>query len=299
VSPELFGVAWEPQADAGWALVLDGAQALLRTGAQTGLAFDTDNLPALLRAALDGAGERKPARLTVTACESPQFYQSEGYRELAGLCSQHGIRLLQQPVAASCSALLAQGFDPRQAINLLQGDYSTRAQLGKSLRPWWPVLTLALCWVLLQGAQLGWEYRRLAVLAASQQAEMSSLFQQAFPERRLVPGQEQLLMERGLAELRGGGAAAAGLLPVLTQAGPLLAAAPGVRLRALRYRAEGLDVDLVLPDLPALDALKQALAQGTGMTVEIVAAAAGNDSVEARLALRAPRVPRTTTGGGA
>jgi hypothetical protein len=153
--------------------------------------------------------------------------------------------------------------------------------------------------VLLQGAQLGWEYRRLAVLAASQQAEMSSLFQQAFPERRLVPGQEQLLMERGLAELRGGGAAAAGLLPVLTQAGPLLAAAPGVRLRALRYRAEGLDVDLVLPDLPALDALKQALAQGTGMTVEIVAAAAGNDSVEARLALRAPRVPRTTTGGGA
>lgn len=293
VSPEVFGVAWPASEDsAAWSLLVEDGQALLRTDTQMGLACELDNLLLVLRAALDSAAEHAPASLTLTSCEDSDFSTSSLYHELVALCDTQGVSLVPQQGRVVGSALLAQGFDEDSAINLLQGDFSTRGQLQKFFRPWLPVGVLLLAWVLLQAGLLATEYVRLERDQTVLGREITTLYEQTFPGSRLVPGQEKILMERGLAELRGSAGDEAGMLALLSRAGPVFTATQGLSLRALRYRNQTLDVDLVLPDLQTVDSLKQRLTQQAGLAVEIVSASARNDKVESRLSLKA-------AGGGA
>jgi general secretion pathway protein L len=298
MSPEVFGVQWDEDTDTKqWSLVINGAHALMRTGAQTGLAFEAENINSVLQASLDNSGESFPSSLTVVGCgeELEDLFEGSAIQDkLAAVCEENSVELVVYQSDEPCGVLLAQGFDENSAINLLQGDYSRKEQVGKMLRPWRTALILGAVWVLLQVGSFITDYVRLSALADEQQAEITSIFKQAMPGSRLVPGSERELMARALEKLRGGGSGNSSLLTLLAQAGKIFKETQGITLSSLRYKGDKLDVGLNLPDLQTLDKLKQRLIDEARLSVEIVSASSRNGKVESRLSIKG-----MSNGGGA
>ncbi len=297
MSPEVFGVQWDKDAEGTqWSLVINGTHALMRTGAQTGLAFETENMGAVFQACLDNSGESFPSSLTVVGCgeELDDLFEGSAIQnKLTALCAEQSIELFFRQSDEDCSVLLAQGFDERAAINLLQGAYSRKEQVGKMLRPWRTALILCVVWLVLQVGNFIADYSRLSSLADEQRAEIQSIFEKALPGSRLVPGSEKELMARALEKLRGGGDGNNSLLILLAQAGKIFKETNDVSLRSVRYKGGKLDVGLNLSDLQALDKLKQRLKDEARLSVEIISASSRNGKVESRLSIKA-----MSSGGG-
>lgn len=297
MSPEVFGVQWDKENESTqWSLVINGTHALMRTGAQTGLAFETENIDPVLQACLDNAGESFPSSLTVMGCGEDLEDLFEGstiQNKLTALCAGKSIELFFRQSDENCGVLLAQGFDESNAINLLQGAYSRKEQVGRLLRPWRPALILGAVWLLFQVGSFIVDYSRLSSLAEKQQEEMVSIFKQALPGSRLVAGSEKELMSRALEKLRGGGDGNNSLLSLLAQAGKILKETDGVALRSVRYKDNKLDVGLNISNLQSLDALKQRLKNEARLSVEIISASSRNGKVESRLSIKA-----MSSGGG-
>lgn len=288
MTPEMFGVQWEPADAAGqtcWSMLVDGQTGLLRTGAQTGLGFELDNLLAVTQACLDDAGDQLPAALRVTLCSDSDFEKSDAYRGLAEMCATQNIDLSLEVKDEARSVALAQSFDEQHAINLLQGDYSRKQQLEKLLRPWRPAIVVLGLWLLLQVGMFGLEYSRLSASSSELKGQIEAVYRDAFPEARNVVN-PKVQMQRGLEQLRSGGGQNGGLLPLLAQAGAVFKDTDGVILRTLRFKAGQLDVDVEMPDLQSLDKLKQRLHDEARLQVDIVSASSREGKVESRLTLQ-------------
>ncbi len=284
---EVLAVPREAANDAEWhwSLLIDGVRCLLRTDSQQGLALDLNNLPVVLRAALDEAGDSLPARLDVKICGDDVFSGSDEHGQLVQICEEAGIEVVLQPQEEEGALLLARGFDEKAAINLLQGDYSRRGQLEKLLRPWRPAMFLLGLWLVVQLGAMGLEYSRLSQQDTEMRAQITAQYREAFPEARKVVN-PRVQMERRLAKLRGSGDGQTDLLGFIGKAGPVLKATPGLKLRSLRYKEDRLDIDLEISSLQTLDKLKQRLADEAGLTVEIVSASSRDGKVESRIALQ-------------
>ncbi len=293
MTPEMFGLQWDvsdaPEANV-WSMLIDGQAGLLRTGAQTGLAFDVDNLLPVLQACVDDAGDVPPSSVRISICGDTAFANSDGYHALSALCAEQGIDLSLDEQKEARSVRLAQGFDEQQAINLLQGDYSRKQQLEKLLRPWKPALILAAVWLVFQVGMFVVEYSRLSSQGSELKEQIETVYHEAFPQSHNIVN-PKVQMQRGLEKLRGGGGQNGGLLPLLAKTGAVLKETPGASLRTLRFSNKGkgnkLDVDVNMPDLQSLDKLKQRLTDEAKLKVEIVSASSRDGKVESRLSLLA------------
>jgi general secretion pathway protein L len=268
---ELQALPWEAD---GWTVLLSPERALVRTGPAAGFAIEPDNLLPLARLALR---ERIPA--------SARLLESPGC-DAAALCTlleQSGVSVHTEP--AGDSPLGAAPTQPAVpgAIDLLQGEYSRREQLGRRWRPWVPAAALLLVWLGVQAGITATEYRRLAAENEALAAATERVFRDAFPEvRRIVNPRVQ--MERGIEELakhQAGG----GFLELFEAAGGALAKIPGLQIQGVAYRDGQLDLDVSLGDLQILDRLKQQL-DLEGLAVEIQSASAGEGGVRSRMRLR-------------
>lgn len=293
MTPEMFGLQWDaadaPEANR-WSMLIDGQSGLLRTGAQTGLAFEIDSLLPVVQACIDEAGVSPPNSLQVSLCgdtgAEDRFADSDEYRALSALCSEQGIDLSLDTRSEARSVMLAQGFDEQHAINLLQGDYSRKQQLERLLRPWRPALVLAGVWLLFQVGVFTVEYSRLSSQDNELKAQIEAVYREAFPQSRNIVN-PKVQMQRGLEKLRSGGGQNDGLLPLLAQTGAILKDTPGASLRTLRFKGNKLDLDVNMPDLQSLDKLKQRLTDDAKFKVEIVSASSREGKVESRLSLQA------------
>jgi len=298
MSPEVFGVLWDQETEeTQWSLVISDTHVLMRTGAQTGLAFEVENMGPVLQACLDNTDEAFPSSLTVVVCGEDLddlFEGSDVQNKLAALCAEKSIELFFRQSDDDCRILLAQGFDEQNTINLLQGAYSRKEQVGRMLRPWRTALILSVVWLVLQVGSFVADYSRLSSLADEQRAEIKSIFEKALPGSRLVAGSEKELMSRALEKLRGGGDSSNSLLSLLAQAGKIFKETDGVALRSVRYKGNKLDVGLNISDLQSLDVLKQRLKNEARLSVEIISASSRNGKVESRLSIKA-----MSSGGGA
>ena len=300
MTPDVFGLGWE-QSDTSeqtrWLMMIDSQRGLLRTGAQTGLAFDVSNVAAVMQASLDEAGDRLPATLQVTLCRdgdsAADFENSDIHRHLLEWCIAKNIDLSLDARDEACSVALAQGFDEQNAINLLQGDYSRKQQLEKMLRPWRPALILAGLWLIMQVGMFTAELSQLSTRNNELSQQIEAAYREAFPQARNIVN-PKVQMQRGLETLRSGGGQNEGLLPLLAQAGEVFKNTDGIVLRTLRFKADKLDVDIEMPDLQSLDKLKQRLADEAKLKVEIVSASSREGKVESRLTLHS----EPAAGGG-
>ncbi|MCW8919197.1 MAG: type II secretion system protein GspL [Gammaproteobacteria bacterium] len=265
---------WQP-GEASLLLECDGA--LLRLSAHEAYSLPLATLETLLQLALFPLPQGEGA---VTAL---RIYDARGegaaapaWAGVLGELEQH-YTVIDDPLP-----LLLSGHD-NHAIDLLQGEFGRKEQLGRIWRPWRATAALLAGWLLLGAGEAIYDYQRLAGEERRLYQAVEQLYRDTFPEAKNVVN-PKVQMERKLAELQMGGGGGA-FVTLLGASGPVLSEAKGVRLQNLRYRQGELELELELVDLPTLDSLKASLRQ-RGLEVEIRNASSRDNRVEGRVAIR-------------
>ncbi|NIV38091.1 MAG: hypothetical protein GWN58_54360, partial [Anaerolineae bacterium] len=90
--------------------------------------------------------------------------------------------------------------EPSGSINLLQGDFSRKEQLGRLWRPWRATAALLGFWLLLQGGMAIGNYLSLSAREEQLYTAIEQTYRETFPEARNVVN-PRVQMERQLAAL--------------------------------------------------------------------------------------------------
>lgn len=273
IAPDILALPW---ASGTWTVLMDGDRALVRPARQAGFVADGDNLDTLLRLALNEAGEARPERIRI-------IHQGDNapFEPPYDLDVTVDTETVDEPVLA----ILSHGYDEPGAINLLQGAYSRREQLGRLWRPWRPVAALAAVLLLIQGGMTVADYMRLNSERQALAKQIEQVYLQTFPDARKVVN-ARVQMEERLKELRGGGADEAGFMGLLADIGPDLKETPSVEVQRISYNEGKIDLALLIADLQSLDKLKQRLTTQRGLNVDIQSAASRDGRVEALLQIK-------------
>lgn len=163
---------------------------------------------------------------------------------------------------------------------LLQGAYAPARPPGQ-WRPWRPAAVLAAMWLALLLAGGLFETARLGRQNTALRTAIAEQFTRLFPEEgrpvslRAQAQRRLKLLDRG---------ARGGALPLLAVAARALP--PGQTLTALDYRDGALTLELGLPDVAAVEALRSRLAAERAIKADLPMAVAEGGVVRTRLILR-------------
>ncbi|MEQ6340864.1 MAG: type II secretion system protein GspL [Gammaproteobacteria bacterium] len=279
VVPDILALPW---ASGTWTVLMDGDRALVRTARQAGFVADGDNLDTLLRLALNEAGDARPERIRII---HPLAAPAQSENSPSELSYDLDVTVDTETVGEPVFAILCRGYDEPDALNMLQGAYSRREQLGKLWRPWRPVAALAAVLLLIQGSMMVTDYMRLNSERQVLAQQIEQVYLQTFPDARKVVN-ARVQMEERLKELRGGGADEAGFMGLLADIGPGLKETPSVEVQRISYNEGKIDLALLIADLQSLDKLKQRLTTQRGLNVDIQSAASRDGRVEALLQIK-------------
>lgn len=260
-----------------WTLLIEPGTALLRTGPQAGYSLPAEDAAGLLSLALKQRQDDAPEQITVL----------DGGQGLQGQAPLQGELdadvTLKVETVSDVMQPFSRALSGGPVINLLQGDFSRREQVGRLWRPWRPAAAVLVVLLLVEAGMAVHSFLRLRAEERSLAQNIEQVYRQAFPDAtRIVNPEAQ--MKQKLAELKAGGQGG-GLVGLLTVAGPVLNKKGSLDVRGLRYREGALELDLELKDLPLLDKVKQELT-ASGLSVEIQAASTQGDKVESRLEIR-------------
>jgi len=277
MTSEVFALPIEA---ASWSLLLEDESVVLRTGNETGYSADAENMDVLLSLAIASAGDQAPLRLNV------YDGRVNGGPEVSCEDVEVNVHLLHEPaISVMASAVPKLGF----SLNLLQGEYSRKEQLGKIWRPWIPVAGLAAALFVVSLGSALTESIRMESKAESLQKQIESLYLEAFPGARpqTALGTIEFETKRRINDLRGGGGSeSSGFLLLLSLAGEHFSQMQGLKLGRMSYRVGKLDVALTIGDLQQLDTLKQKLMESKQLSVDIQSASSSEGKVEARIQIK-------------
>ncbi|MDQ3731822.1 MAG: type II secretion system protein GspL [Pseudomonadota bacterium] len=276
VIPDVLAV---PQAgDNAWSLLLERDRAWIRTGAFGGFTLEPDNLETLLACALEEAAV-KPAHIEVYGAESeydPRLPEIEPitYVHREGHAPQ----------------IWAAGLHERSSINLLQGQYRTKSDIGRMFKPWRAAAVLLAAWIVLQAVEIGLDYRRLAAENRRLQVEIEQVYRQTFPNAtRIVNPRVQMEQELlALREVSASGDSRAAFMPLLDAGVRAIQGHAGVDIETLDYMSGRLELSLSARELQALEAIKQAV-ESEALAAEIESAETSGATVSGRLAIQEAR----------
>jgi len=261
----------------GWTVLHDGDVVMVRQGQYSGAVIDTQAVPAWFELALAELGDNRPERINLYDCQ----YDSD-----ARLLLQAGnISIEAQAQAEPPLQFLARHFPDTAVINLIQGEYSRREQIGRLFRPWRVALALLFAVVLLKMAVSLSMYLGMRSDSRHLQAEIERIYRDTFPDaKKVVDARKQ--MEAKLAELGAAGAdGGRGFLPLMSQVGKSLQKLDGIELRHAAYQDGRLSLSLKIKSLQLLEQLKQLLLAEADLSVDIQSAASRDDYVDAHLQL--------------
>lgn len=263
-------------ADDAWIGLDDAAgdRLLLRGPDGSAYAIDRDSWPGF------GARLEAPAqlRLLATGNGAGELPAVDGLTREAGAWAQHPLEHL------------AGGLGRSELINLCQGDYSRQQQIGRLLRPWRAAAGLLAAALLLALVGQGLKLQRLEAREAELAAQIEQLYRDTFPRAQRVVNARHQMEQQLLALRRAQGRDSLDFLGLLARSGEVFQAAEDVQLQGVSYRDGQLDVQLTASDLQSLDRLKQQLAAGGRLKVEIQSATAGGERrVEGRLRIAGAR----------
>lgn len=270
--PESLALPWNEEE---WTLFVDQEGALLRTGPARGYGLEADGLDAMLAIALEQAAE-KPKRLWL-------LNGGIDAAPLHAACAEVEVPVAEEAINGGRLSLLSGSHAVAPVIDLLQGDFSRREDLGKLWRPWRFAAVLFVVWAVLQTGLGAYHYVSLKRESAQLKAEIEQLYRDAFPEARNITD-PRLQMEKHLADLRGGSGGGP-FVSLITRAAPVLRGSAGTDIGALRFKDGVLEVEFAVANFQAVDQLKQALA-GAQLQVETQNVSARDGKTQGVLRLR-------------
>jgi general secretion pathway protein L len=265
-------------------LLLDEGMLFVRRPDSLPYALDANPLDAALELALGRDAEVDDESGSATQ-ENVVFYASPADYE------QHhdAIEGLRSRTATLQVKLLPEGALPLLAsqavsaadVNLLQGPYAARSSLSTRLRAWRLPAALAAALALVFIGNQGFSIWKLRQAEKKLDADIAAVLSAALPGQKVIDPRAQ--MEGVLARAAGGGGA---LLPAISALAQAMAQSPQARVESISFRGNVLDLRLTAPSVEAIDAIKQSMAAGGGITAELQSATPRGQVVEGRLQVR-------------
>jgi general secretion pathway protein L len=206
---------------------------------------------------------------------------------------QHDWIALRHELAGVDLNLLPDGPLPRLAVtvaaghgvNLLQGRYAPRSDVGAMLRPWRvaAVLLLALAVTGLGGKVI--DTWRLGREAAALEAQFTQEYRQIRPSdtRDVV---DPVATVNSLRRSIGAPAASTVFLPSLQELGAALTQNSAAEIEAISYRAGVIDVRLTAPDVATLDSIQRIVSSSGRFSASIQSTDQVGEKISSRIQIR-------------
>lgn len=268
-------------------MLVEDSQVIFNDGADTELALQgvgpLDIVEIAAATAGDGeTGQGTPPKHLVAFCEAGlEERYSEDWKQLRDTLASVDIHLLPDGALPRLAVAAAAG----NGINLLQGRFAKRSDVGTLLRPWRyaAALLLVLGLVLVGGKAV--DYYRLSQDEASLRARFTEEYRQMRPEdtREIV---DPLSVVNSLRRSLGGPVASQVFLPSLQQLGAALADNRAAEIEAISYRAGVIDVRLTAPDVATLDNIQRQVSASGRFTAAIQSTDQVGDKVSSRIQIR-------------
>lgn len=196
------------------------------------------------------------------------------------------IKLLPDGVLPLLALQAARQVDINQGgINLLQGVYTPRTNLGNSLRPWRYAAGLLAGLFVAHVAVKGIELIRLGKQESALDQQITQTWSQGIPGAAPVAAIEaRRAFEQRLLQLQAG-SGSHGLMLSLSTLTEAVGKVPELQLEAVSYRNDNVDLRIMAPNVDALEQIRQQ-AQARGVSAEIQSANPKDNRIDGRLQLK-------------
>ncbi|MDH3339343.1 MAG: type II secretion system protein GspL, partial [Gammaproteobacteria bacterium] len=236
---------------------------------------------AAAEAAEDSGGNGSGAHLLVYCQPSDEERFRHDWIALRNELASVDINLLPDGVLPRLAVTVASG----RGINLLQGRYGAKAEIGALFRPWRhaAILLLALGVVGIGGKAV--DYYRLSQEESVLKQQFTEEYRQIRPDdtREIV---DPVGMVNSVRRGFGGPAAAQVFLPSLQQLGLALQQSGTADIEAISYRAGVIDVRLTAPDVATLDKIQKTVSSSGRFNASIESTDQVGDKVSSRIQIR-------------
>jgi len=272
VVPDLLCLPWKPEE---WTVLQEDDRALVRTGKYAGFCCDRDNIEPFLLAKLNN-NVNPPNLIQDYLCGLGTALKLTGDTP----------EIITQACGHSPLRILAQGWHPRQSLNLLQGSYNTQTDLAKTLKPWrWAAIVFGL-WLAASFTQKIIERQQLQQQLDHLRTQTEKVFRLSHPGiKRIVNPRAQ--MEQRLKALKEGGESSGDdFMAMLTSSGKIIGQQPDISLDNISYRNGQLNFNITAKSLSQLDSLKQTLQKETGLSTELRSADSSQDHASGQIRLK-------------
>ncbi len=192
------------------------------------------------------------------------------------------IHLLPDGVLPRLAVTVASG----NGVNLLQGDYGERTDMGAIFKPWRYAAILLLAFGVLAIAGKAIDYFRLSAEEAALKEQFTAEYRKIRPDDTrevLDPIGTVTSIRRSFGA---GGSAPAVFLPSLQQLAIAMEANKEAKILAISYRAGVIDVRLSAPDVATLDSIQKSVSQSSRFTASIQSTDRVGDQVNSRIQIR-------------
>ena len=171
-----------------------------------------------------------------------------------------------------------------QPLNLLQGAFNRRPQLGKTLRIWRLTAVLAVACLLLLSTSAVIDYIRLGQRETQLNANIEKVLKDTFPDiRRIVNPRAQ--MKSRLNKLQKSGGGSGNFLPMMDFVAQAMGSVRGATLNSINYRSGHVDIQIDAKQLNDIDQLKTRLEKNASLKVTVQSANKDKDRVKGRIRL--------------
>jgi general secretion pathway protein L len=255
-----------------WSVVVSEGRFLLRKDAWHGFAGDLASLPLFLGES-SGDSTAPPVRL---------YMDEECLSDCqADLPEMNPVVTRKKPLLQ----VLAEGFDDKTIINLLQGDYGRTAGWREMWHKWRIPATALILLGFLNIIGFAIDYYTLKGENRELAKRIETIYLKTFPDsRRVVNAKAQ--MSQKIAELEGAGAARNEFFEVYDKTAPLLLESAGFSLVNLRFNNGRFDFDFEISDLQTLEKLKNNLSNLSGIAMDIKNAEAVGGKVKTKIQIK-------------
>jgi general secretion pathway protein L len=191
------------------------------------------------------------------------------------------INLLPDGVLPRLAVTVATG----RGINLLQGRYGAKTEVGALFRPWRIAALLLLTLGAVGLAGKGVDYYRLGQEEAELKAQFSELYREIRPQdnREVL---DPIATVNSIRRGTGGPSAVQVFLPSLQQLSIAIQQNSAADIEAISYRAGVIDVRLTAPDVATLDSIQKIVSSSGRFSASIQSTDQVGDKVSSRIQIR-------------
>lgn len=281
-----------PDLPATVGILIDGAETIIRDSSGEFTVTDTESMPMMLEMLLEQHSADMENDATVVPINLLVYCDAETHARHDDLWDRLRMRVEtveSRLIGDGALAFLGNQLCVNGGINLLQGDFAPKTELNIEWGPWKIPAALAGSLVLLVLLFQGASYWQLNRTEARLDEAANQLLMATFPDTGEVSDPWGALQNRLGAVADSGGAVTGGpgfaaAMSALTTA---FSETPNIKMETLGYRNGTMDLQLIAPNVDALDQLRQRVTEGGRFDANIQSANPDKDVIKGRMQITA------------